>query len=95
MAKTEVISMHIMVHKRFMRKCHTCFGHGARVYKLLIKKPPGIMSTGSASIMCEQSRRKAPKGLGERREEGGEKYQAAKLKKRKVIEEGDEHRVRR
>ena len=46
--------MHIMVHKRFMRKYHTCFGHEARVYKLLIKKPPGIMSAGGASSMCEQ-----------------------------------------
>ena len=46
--------MHIMVYKRFMRKCHTCFGHEARVYKLLIKKPPGIMSAGGASSMCEQ-----------------------------------------
>ena len=70
-----------MVHKRFMRKCHTCFGHEARVYKLLINKPPGIMRAGGASIMCGQSRKQAPKGLGERKEEGGEKYQAAKLKK--------------
>ena len=83
-----------MVYKRVMRKCHTCFGHEARLYKLLIKKPPGIMSAGGASIMCEQSRKQAPKGLEERREEGGEKHRAAKLKKRKVIEEGDEHRVR-
>ena len=43
-----------MVYKRFMRKCHTCVGHEARVYKLLIKKPPGIVSTGGASIMCKQ-----------------------------------------
>ena len=54
-----------------------------------------MMSAGGASSMCEQSRRQAPKGLGERKKEGGEKYQAAKFKKRQVIEEGDEHRVRR
>ena len=53
------------------------------------------MSAGRVSIMCEQSRKQAPKGLGERREEGGEKYQAAKFKKTKVTEEGDEHRVQR
>ena len=65
--------MHIMVNKRYMRKYDTCIGHEARINKLLLKKPPGIMSAGGASIMCEQSRRQAPKGLGERREEGGEK----------------------
>ena len=46
--------MHIMVYKRFMRKCDACFVHEARVYKLLIKKPPGIMSAGGAPLMCEQ-----------------------------------------
>ena len=46
-------------------------------------------------LYANKSRKQAPKGLEERREEGGEKYQAAKLKKRKVTEEGDEHRVRR
>ena len=43
-----------MVNKRFMEKCHTCVGHEARVYKLLIKKPPGIVSAGGASITCEK-----------------------------------------
>ena len=47
--------MHIMVNKRYMRKCDTCVGHKARINKLLLKKPPGIMSAGSASSMCEQS----------------------------------------
>ena len=47
--------MHIMVKKRYMRKCDTCVGHETRIYKLLIKKPPGIMSAGSASSVCEQS----------------------------------------
>ena len=67
-----------MVQKRFMRKCHTCFGHEARVYKLLIKKPPGIMSVGGAPIMCEQ-RASKPLKAWEKREGGGEKYQAANL----------------
>ena len=44
-----------MVNKRYMRKCDTCVGHKARINKLLLKKPPGIMSAGSASSVCEQS----------------------------------------
>ena len=47
--------MHIMVNKRYMRKYDTCVGHEARINKLLLKKPPGIMSAGGASSMCEQS----------------------------------------
>ena len=38
-----------------MRKFDTCGGREARVNKLLLKKPPGIMSAGSASSVCEQS----------------------------------------
>ena len=38
-----------------MWKCDTCVGHKARINKLLLKKPPGIMSAGSASSVCEQS----------------------------------------
>ena len=47
--------MHIMVNKRYMWKFDTCAGHEALVSKLLVKKPPGIMSAGSASSVCEQS----------------------------------------
>ena len=47
--------MHIMVNKRYMRKCDTCVGNEARINKLLLKKPRGIMSAGSASSMCKQS----------------------------------------
>ena len=50
MAKTYVISMHIVVNKRYMRKCDTCVGHDARINKLLLKKPPGIMSADGASL---------------------------------------------
>ena len=42
--------MHIMVNKRYMRKCDTCVGHEARINKLLLKKPPGIMSASGASL---------------------------------------------
>ena len=43
-----------MVNKRYMRKCDTCGGHEAHINKLLLKKPPGIMSADSASSVCEQ-----------------------------------------
>ena len=46
--------MHIMVNKRYMRKCDTCIGPEALIYKLLLKKPPGIMSADSVSVACKQ-----------------------------------------
>ena len=42
--------MHIMVNKRYMRKLDTCVGHEARINKLLLKKPPGLMSASGASL---------------------------------------------
>ena len=39
-----------MANKRYMRKCDTCVGHEARINKLLLKKPPGLMSTSSTSL---------------------------------------------
>ena len=33
-----------------MRKYDTCVGHEARINKLLLKKPPGIMSASGASL---------------------------------------------
>ena len=42
--------MHIMVKKRHMRKFDTCGGREARVNKLLLKKPPGLMSASSTSL---------------------------------------------
>ena len=66
MAKTYVISMHIVGEKRYMRKCDTSVGHEARVNKLLIKKPPGIMSAGSESIVCEQCANEPLKAVREK-----------------------------
>ena len=43
-----------MVNKRYMWKFDTCAGHEARISKLLVKKPPGIMSADSTSSVCEQ-----------------------------------------
>ena len=71
--------MHIMVNKRYMRKCDTCVGHEARTNKLLLEKPPGIMSVDSVSIVCEQGANEPLKAVREREGEG-EKYQAANLK---------------
>ena len=46
--------MHIMVNKRYMRKYDTCIGREAHINKLLVKKPPGIMSADSTSIARER-----------------------------------------
>ena len=70
--------MHIMVNKRDMRKCDTCVGHEARMNKLLLKNPPGIMSADSASIVCEQGANEPLKAVREREGEG-EKYKTANV----------------
>ena len=70
--------MHIMVNKRYMWKCDTCVGHEACTNKLLLKKPPGIMSTDSASIVCEQGANEPLKAVREKEGEG-EKYKAANV----------------
>ena len=67
-----------MVYKRFMRKCDTCVGHKARINKLLLKKPPGIMSAGSASRLCNQDTSIALKGLEESKKGEREKRQICK-----------------
>ena len=46
-----------------MRKCDTCVGHEARINKLLLKKPLGIMSTDSALSVCEQFANQPIKGI--------------------------------
>ena len=56
-----------------MRKCDTCFGHEALINKLLLEKPPGIMSADSATSVCEQSANEPSKAVREK-EGGGEKY---------------------
>ena len=42
--------MHIMVNKRYMRRLDTCVGHEAHTNKLLLKKPPGLMSANNTSL---------------------------------------------
>ena len=70
--------MHIMVNKRYMRKCDERLGHEARINKLLLKKPPGIMSVDSTSIVCEQGANEPLEAVREREGEG-EKYKAANV----------------
>ena len=70
--------MHIMVNKRYMRKCDTCVGHKARINKLLLKKPPGIMSVSSTSSVCEQCADQPSKALGKKEGER-EKQKTAKV----------------
>ena len=61
-----------------MWKCDTCVGHEARINKLLLKKPPGIMSADSASIVCEQGANEPSKAVREKEGEG-EKYKTANM----------------
>ena len=70
--------MHIMVNKRYMRKCDTCVGHEAHRNKLLLKKPPGIMSADSPSIVCEQGANEPSKAVREKEGEG-EKYKTTNV----------------
>ena len=70
--------MHIMVNKRYMRKCDTCVGHEARINKLLLKKPPGIMSASGASIVCEQNANEPSKATREKEGEG-DKYKTTNM----------------
>ena len=44
------MSMHIMVKKRHIWKKNACGGHEAHINKLLLKKPPGLMSASGASL---------------------------------------------
>ena len=55
--------MHIMVNKRYMWRLDTCAGHEALIIKLLVKKPPGIMSADSTSSVCEQCANQPIKGI--------------------------------
>ena len=61
-----------------MRKFDACVGREARINKLLLKKPPGIMSADSASIVCEQGANKLLKAVREKEGEG-EKYKTTNM----------------
>ena len=70
-----------------MRKFDACDGREARINKLLLKKPPGLMSASGASLD------EPLRAMKEKKWEG-EKCKTEKYKKG-WTEEGDEHRVRR
>ena len=59
--------MHIMVNKGYMWKDNTCVGHKACMNKLLLKKPPGIMSADSASFMCKRGTNGTLKAVREKK----------------------------
>ena len=61
-----------------MRKCDTCVGHEARINKILLKKPPAIMSVDGASIVCEQGANEPLKAVREKEGEV-EKYKTANV----------------
>ena len=71
--------MHIMVNKRYMWKLDTCAGHEALIIKLLVKKPPGIVSADSTSITCGLCANKPFKAVMNRGERKKEKQKAAKV----------------
>ena len=82
--------MHIMVNKGYMWKDNTCVGHKARMNKLLLKKPPGIVSADSASVACKQGTNGPLKAVREKEKEKN----IRQIVYKKWTEEGDEHRVR-
>ena len=73
--------MHIMVNKRYMWKLDTCAGHEALIIKLLVKKPPGIVSADSTSITCERCTRKPFKAVMNRGERKKRNKRQLKCKK--------------
>ena len=88
--------MHIMVIKRYMRKCDASVGHGARINKLLLKKPPGIMSASGTSSVCEQCADQPSKAFTERgRKKEGNKRQRKNMKGGRRKETNSESGARR
>ena len=69
-----------------MQKFDACVGREARINKLLLKKPPCLMSASGVSLD------EPLRAMKEKKWEG-EKYKIEKYKKG-WTEEGDEHRVR-
>ena len=66
-----------MVNKRYMRKYDTCIRREAHINKLLVKKPPGIMSANSTSIARDRCASRPFKALMNRIEK-------KKIKKRQL-----------
>ena len=75
--------MHILVNKRYTWKFDTHVGHEALIIKLLVRKPPGIMSADSTSIACERCASKLFKALMNRGER--KKINKRQLKYKKFV----------
>ena len=54
------------LHAQHMRKFDACVGREARINKLLLKKPPGLMSTSGASLDEPLRAMKERKKMGRR-----------------------------
>ena len=67
-----------------MRKCDACVGHEALIIKLLVKKPPGIMSADSTSIARERCTSRPFKAWMNRVEKKKDKQKAAEVKEKKI-----------
>ena len=79
-----------------MRKFDTSGGREARINKLLLKKPPGITSASSTSIMCEQCADQPSKAFTERgRKKEGNQRQRKNMKGGRRKETNSESGARR
>ena len=78
-----------------MWKFDTCVGHEALIIKLLVKKPPGIMSADSTSVAREHCASRPFKAWMNRVEKKKDKKKAAEVKKQFGRGERDELLVRR
>ena len=68
-----------------MRKYDTCIGREAHMNKLLVKKPPGIMSARSTSSVCEQSANQPIKGIEKKKKKVGRRRGTRDSKKYKKV----------
>ena len=62
-----------------MWKFDTCARHEARISKLLVKKPPGIMSADSTSSVREQCANRPLRAFMKRGERKKEKQKTAEV----------------
>ena len=58
-----------------MRKFDACVGREARINKLLLKKPPGLMSASGMSSVCKQCANEPPTASEKGREKERNKRQ--------------------
>ena len=79
-----------------MRKFDACVGREARINKLLLKKPPGIMSASRMSSVCAQCADQPSKAFTERgKKKEGNKRQRKNMKGGRRKETNPESGARR